>query len=797
MKFTFLEAKVPLHKQFKLNGQDIESTPYPLVKNLTSHSHTANTMAEAYPLLQHHAQQGHALLNGYLTREIKVESRAGLADKDAGHQWICLDFDKANLHSVDFAVQSLGLDQYSHIIQHSASSNIPGREHELNCHIFFGLSGEVRDEVLKDWIFYLNHKHFPDLLVPRSYGGHYDAAVDPAMARSTQIIYLSTPSFNTGLVDPHDDVIEPRWRLELRDHDLLPSSVINQQVPSPAVINSVKSAMLDDARAAAGLRGSATNKIKFDPKVSGSQPVCSDPIPARVTGKKVARGFVYLNINGGDSWGYYHPENNPKWIHNFKAEPIYPTDKFLPEYFPTAAEHANENAHKPDIDGNAYFVLQAKHNNDLYNVEINHNKQQLHIARTSEMSAKRWMFDKRGITEDAIKFPIVRLEYRPDLYSHKEKSGFGLLELGDEHVLNTYEPPYIVTQNREDPKVPFNIKKVLFHLLGSCDKTYKRFLHWLAFIIQTNERTQTAWVITGAQGTGKGVLGTNILTPLLGTKNVSQVSLQNFASRFTEAVDSKQVIILDEMSTKSYDMARDVKDKLKRQITESTLKSEKKFEGQRESMNFSNIIITSNEIHPVLIERGDRRFHVAPRQKKTLRSVFNDSVSTLTDVIEVQIPTELPEFYEYLIKKKVDMNLVRRVEMNEYKENMIAASTTATDEFVDAWLDGDAEYFYGVYEEHIEGADLKSIAVLTGNDLKHVFDNYFKQFLEDDSKTFILNTQEFETMKPLFLSNRGHAGATSFRSWAKSVGLPYVTREYCTISDRKKSGVVFRKPDEE
>jgi hypothetical protein len=754
-------------------------------------------MAEAYPLLQHHAQQGHALLNGYLVREIQVESRAGLADKDTGHQWICLDFDKANIQSVDFAIRTMGLDPYSHIIQYSASSNLPGQENFLNCHVFFGLSGEIRDEVLKDWFFYLNHQYFPDLLAPRNYGGHFDAAVDPAMARSTQIIYLATPSFGSNIIDPHDDTVEPRWRLELRDHDRIPSSLINQQVPSPAIINSIKTTMLDDARAQAGLRGSSTSKIKFDPKVSGSDPVCSDPIPARVTSKKLARGFVYLNVNGGDSWGYYHPENNPRWIHNFKGEPLYPTDRFLPEYYPNAAEHAAENAHKPDIDGNSYFVIQAKHNNDLYNIEINHHKRTLHIARTSEMSAKRWMFDKRGVTEDAIKFPIVRLEYRPDLFDHSDKTGFALLELEDEYVLNTYEPPYIVTENKESPKVPPNIKKVLFHLLGSCNETYKRFLHWLAFIIQNNQRTQTAWVITGAQGTGKGVLGTNILSPLLGSKNVSQVSLQNFASRFTESVDSKQMIILDEMSTKSYDVARDVKDKLKRQITEEKLKSEKKFEGQQETMNFSNIIITSNEIHPVLIERGDRRFHVAPRQKKPLRAIFNDSVAELTETIEEKIPAELPEFYEYLIKKKVDMNLVRRVEMNPHKENMIAASTTATDEFVDAWLDGDADYFYGVYEEHIEGADLKSIGLLTGNDLKHVFETYFKPFLEDNSKTFVLSTQEFETVKPLFLSSRGHSGATSFRSWAKSVGLPYVSREYCTISDRKKSGIVFRKPDEE
>jgi hypothetical protein len=37
----------------------------------------------------------------------------------------------------------------------------------------------------------------------------------------------------------------------------------------------------------------------------------ANPGETVVTGVKRARGFAYLNLNGGDSWAYFHPEDNP------------------------------------------------------------------------------------------------------------------------------------------------------------------------------------------------------------------------------------------------------------------------------------------------------------------------------------------------------------------------------------------------------------------------------------------------------------------------------------------------------
>nr|MBS0019439.1 hypothetical protein [Gammaproteobacteria bacterium] len=53
----------------------------------------------------------------------------------------------------------------------------------------------------------------------------------------------------------------------------------------------------------------------------GRERLLANPEPATVTGVRRARGFVYLNLNDGDSWAYYFPESNPEVLYSFKGEP--------------------------------------------------------------------------------------------------------------------------------------------------------------------------------------------------------------------------------------------------------------------------------------------------------------------------------------------------------------------------------------------------------------------------------------------------------------------------------------------
>lgn len=91
---VFLSSRLPLTKTFAQTNGVLAATPYPLVSKVTSHHETASSLADFYKLLVDHAAAGHCLFRGQLTRPLKSESRAGLTDKEAPHQWVVFDFDK-------------------------------------------------------------------------------------------------------------------------------------------------------------------------------------------------------------------------------------------------------------------------------------------------------------------------------------------------------------------------------------------------------------------------------------------------------------------------------------------------------------------------------------------------------------------------------------------------------------------------------------------------------------------------------------------------------------------------------
>ena len=89
MLLTFLEAKRPLTKIFSDSG----TTPYPLVKNVTSHEVDVTNTAEMHTAIVEHGNLNHGLLKGPLTKSLTNESRAGHADKIAPSQLFVLDID--------------------------------------------------------------------------------------------------------------------------------------------------------------------------------------------------------------------------------------------------------------------------------------------------------------------------------------------------------------------------------------------------------------------------------------------------------------------------------------------------------------------------------------------------------------------------------------------------------------------------------------------------------------------------------------------------------------------------------
>src|SRR6185436_5837425 len=98
--------------------------------------------------------------------------------------------------------------------------------------------------------------------------------------------------------------------------------------PPPAVEAAVQ-AKVDELRQATGMR----RKVAKYRTLRDGELVLTNPDVAVVTGEKRGRGFTYLNINGGDSWGYYFRDDNPRYLKNFKGEPACVLADFLHTYW--------------------------------------------------------------------------------------------------------------------------------------------------------------------------------------------------------------------------------------------------------------------------------------------------------------------------------------------------------------------------------------------------------------------------------------------------------------------------------
>jgi hypothetical protein len=202
----------------------------------------------------------------------------------------------------------------------------------LSAHVFMLLDQEVSAQELKNYLVYLNLN--TPLLRERIYlqasgmGLHWP--LDITVAQNDKLIYVAPPFLGEGVVD---NLVPPRLQHVERAHSKL-------VVPSIVSVEAERLALLDELRLKAGLP-----LRKWTTRQTFGEEVLSDPDPIKEWEiADVARGFVYLNLNGGNSRAYYHPIDDPNILFNFKGEPNYSLRELLPDYYPQAVARAEQAA---------------------------------------------------------------------------------------------------------------------------------------------------------------------------------------------------------------------------------------------------------------------------------------------------------------------------------------------------------------------------------------------------------------------------------------------------------------------
>lgn len=660
MKVAFLEARVPLTKKFTATSKE----PYPNAYEFKSHQHHVKTIEHFCELIKQHAAMGHCLLKGELQKDLHWESRANSTNPHWVTRWACLDLDgMANVSDVESFMTKMGMSDVSYILQWSASYGVNG-DFSLRAHVFVFFTEPISPSALKTYLKQYNLTLFQSDLSLTKTNTSLRWGLDITTCQNDKLIFITPPQCVPATIDHFKG---ERITLVKKATDFYDFGAVS--LLSGEQIKNLEQQEINRLRRANNLADRKASQFKLK-EYKGEQ-YMPNPDQATITGMREERGFVYFNLNGGDSWAYYHPADNPIFIRNFKGEPDYRTSELLPDYWDSlqkAKRQAIANAQK----GKIFLAFRDFKSAEYYNgwFDQNENKVTLSVAR-SEKQLQDFLANYGQPVPDAI--PIWTIVYDPKA----DTIDF------DNRVVNVFQPSAFmryaqVHAKLSKPKATPVIDRLITHVFGA--DMYDQFFNWLAFIFQYCEAPKTAFVAHGVPGTGKGILVNHVLVQIFGAANVAQKRMEELEDKFNPYLENSLVCVIDEAQISDSGRAKMIMANLKNQITEPVITIRRMRQSAYETTNRVGFIFNSNKPDPVIVEAGDRRFNVGEYQPNKIQ---------ISDTEIRQIHDELQDFAMRLQAHSVDLQAVRTPKINEAKRQMQMASRTSADAVADAILTGD------------------------------------------------------------------------------------------------------------
>jgi hypothetical protein len=679
-KLITLAAPEPLTKTIWIDESGgTHKSNYPPVYHFTSTEHTITDLAGFFRTISNAASAGHCLLKGSIKRPLVHESRAGATDSDDVTHWCCLDIDGlTGFKSIaDFMDHHPKLHDISYIVQYSSSSGL-STARGLHAHVFMMLSHPYHATYLKGWLTRQNvdgelfeGKVVKQLTLTRTQSAlHYP--IDITACQNDKLIYIAPPIIKRGVkyTPPKDGYIQ----LIKKAHNLLP--IEHLEHGSVETWKTEARRRFNILRKEAGLetvRGRGTNKDGFH-----IEPECGE---FQITEQRVDGDWMRFNMNGGDSWSWYHPLGNHKYVHCFKGDLTYRTEWILPAYF-KRCEHERKRANQePSVDGEILLAFRdirtAKYHNGVWNPIT----QVLTLDEARSEIQLDHFLQQHGRPPGAMEFvPQWRIEFDPhsevvvDLHARK---------------INTYVPTEYFRLDRQPARnldrCP-TIRRIIYSAVSSnaWSEITEHFLNWLAVIFQHKVKTRTAWVLHGTEGTGKGLIVYKVLTPLLGRRYVQPRRMSELEERYTAWLEDVLIALIDEAQISSSAKHSLITGDLKNFITDPVCTFRHMNRVSYLADSYVNFLFFSQKDDPVTIDEEDRRFNVGDYQPTPL---------PITDADVETIETELPHFMDYIMQREADINRAGQVMRSKSRDNIINASKNSVDLLASALRDGDLNPF--------------------------------------------------------------------------------------------------------
>lgn len=686
----------------------------PNVKLLNSETHyispDLNGLKELYDLLVFSSANGKAMHKGPLRKKLENESRAGQTDVTALTQLLILDIDGWPMHEkvdgpltkeklrliADRVVTRIPeLGHVSYIAHASSSMGLKGEVTEAKVHLFFILNETLFPSAVKDYLKHLNLnlEAFSNHLKLSSSMTSLRWIIDPVMADNARMLYIAPPILE-NIDNPFSDD-DDRWVLIERES---PVANITPTIAEilPQVLESKATDKITALRREVGLKRHSPKYRAMRNFDGNTVQVLSNPDAISLVYVRHTDRWVIFNVNtadrAGDSNAYYCPIDNPDIVYNFKSEPPFEMSVAAPATYEWFHEKFADNI--KNSSRQYPLVFRDFQTDKHYQVLVDYNKDEVVRARPiSPTNIKDWLDDLGHSTPDPI--PTWDFTFDPQNDRVIDKRGKKLNKFQRTELMKN-PLPILDKHKIHYSKLPEGlyelcptIATVIKHVCGDGEQEYAHFIHWLAVVMQTRDRTDTAWIFSGVQGTGKGMLFEHVLKPMLGYQYAVSKRVDHLEDQFNEYSETALLQVYDEFKLAHSKAADKMLDIIKDMITNPVKTIRKMQVAGYQVRNYTNFLFFSNHTDVIRIEQGDRRLNVTPPQMIPLRLAYPNLMETLVD----RLNAEVPAFTSYLLHMQVSVEVVRTPLNNEAKDNMRRASVAWHEQFCMAVKEGNLDFF--------------------------------------------------------------------------------------------------------
>lgn len=689
-----------------------------------------------------HAKLGHALYRGLMQKVLYNESRRGMTDKEAKTEFLVLDIDgmpldieaarpakKENVRATAEAIIAMLPKELANVSYVAvASSSFATKPNSLSVHLHFLLDKPVEHRKVKLWLDSLNYTQnaIYERLGLTASKMRVKNIIDPCLGEPARLVYIAPPFFGPKLVNPFTDDDERIIAVEKSTLLLDLDHLLDKAAEGEELIRRRKEDKRKDCLKKAGMATKNHKMKQMNVGGEGKVMVVTDPPPATLYHAFESDGFIRYNMGGKQNNAYYVRNDNPEVVFSFiPEEPAFMFSAADPVAYSLHIEKYGRGAVQviDEVTGEVRNVLRDLYidqTTDLY-VTIEYDEDADEIIdfkeRRSLDVASEWMKFHGRIQPDPIA-PIYSTYDPRDLRA--------IYQDGEKTIVNRFHAPALLRPQEKLPEASILhygngwlikrhcpvLSQVVLNMLGDDLHCFEHFINWLAYIVQTRSKAETAWLLGGEQGTGKGLFFKKVLQQIFG-KYAVQNSLEGIADdKFNEWMVEPIVVMVDEFNMKGANSSlTKTASMLKTRITEPTMMLRKMHVGQVSVNQYLNFIFGTNDLD-ALTMNDKRRINIAPRQQRMLENRLEGLKKYREDYDDL-METEVKMFARFLHSYTYSTEHATTIIENQARKDVIEAGMNAVDQFFENLTRGHFDAFIGILDKPAQHLDHVDLMLLT------------------------------------------------------------------------------------